>query len=148
MTTATLLTYRSGKLGDVPYTPDDVVRFPEGIPGFEHLHDFLVVTRDECAPFVFLAALQDPDVALPLLPLALAAGPDGAGVPVDVRAALHDESGITGTLACYTVVSIGPDAREMIVNLRAPVVIDLEARRGTQVIVADDTLPLRATIGG
>ena len=148
MTTAAVLTYSSGKLGEVPYTTDDVVHFPEGVPGFEHLHDFLVVTRDECAPFVFLAALEDPDVALPLLPLALAAGPDGAGVPADLGAAVHNAVGVAGTLACYTVVSIGQDAREMVVNLRAPVVIDLHARRGAQVIVADDTLPVSATIGG
>lgn len=144
MTTATLLTYRSAKLGDVPYTVDDVVRFPEGIPGFEHLHDFLVITRDECTPFVFLAALHDPEVALPLLPLALAAGPDGIG---DVRALLRQPAGMGDTLACYTVVSIGPDAREVIVNLRAPVVIDLDARRGSQVIVPDETLPVSAPIG-
>jgi len=147
MTTVTLLTYRSDKLGDVPYTSDDIVRFPEGIPGFEHLHDFLVVTRDECTPFVFLAALDDPDVALPLLPLTLAAGPEGAGVPLDVRALLRQSTGSETTLACYTVVSIGPDAREVIANLRAPVVIDLAARRGNQVIVPDETLPVSAPIG-
>ena len=144
MTTATLLTYRSAQLGDVPYTVDDVVRFPEGIPGFEHLHDYLVITRDECTPFVFLAALDDPEVALPLLPLALAAGPEGAG---DVHALLRQPAGLGDTLACYTVVSIGPDAREVIVNLRAPVVIDLDARRGSQVIVPDETLPVSAPIG-
>jgi flagellar assembly factor FliW len=148
MTTATLLTYRSEKLGDIPYTPDDIVRFPAGVPGFEHLQEFLVVTREECAPFVFLAALADPEVALPLLPLAYAAGAEGGGVPVDVRAALEDEARSGGTLACYTVVSIGPDAREVIVNLRAPVVIDLDARRGSQVIVPDETLPLSAPLKG
>ena len=148
MTTATLLTYRSEKLGDVPYSLDDVVRFPDGVPGFEHLQEFLVVTRDECSPFVFLAALADPTVALPLLPLAYAAGPDGAGLPVDTRAALLSEAGGAGTLACYTVVSIGPDAREVIVNLRAPVVIDLDARCGSQLIVPDETLPLSAPLRG
>jgi flagellar assembly factor FliW len=147
MTTATLLTYRSEKLGDVPYSLDDIVRFPDGVPGFEHLQEFLVVTREECAPFVFLAALADPQVALPLLPLAFAAGAEG-GVPVDVRAALQNEARSGGTLACYTVVSIGPDAREVIVNLRAPVVIDLDARRGSQVIVPDETVPLSATLKG
>ena len=147
MTTATLLTYRSEKLGDVPYSLDDIVRFPDGVPGFEHLQEFLVVTREECAPFVFLAALADPQVALPLLPLAYAAGAEG-GVPVDVSAALQTEARSGGTLACYTVVSIGPDAREVIVNLRAPVVIDLDARRGSQVIVPDETVPLSATLKG
>ena len=147
MTTATLLTYRSEKLGDVPYSLDDIVRFPDGVPGFEHLQEFLVVTREECAPFVFLAALADPQVALPLLPLAYAAGAEG-GVPVDVSVALQNEARSGGTLACYTVVSIGPDAREVIVNLRAPVVIDLDARRGSQVIVPDESVPLSATLKG
>jgi flagellar assembly factor FliW len=59
MGTETLI-HHSAKLGDVPYAPTDVVHFVQGLPGFERLHDFLVVTRDECAPIVFLASLDDP----------------------------------------------------------------------------------------
>jgi len=63
MTIDTALVYQSSKLGDVTYTPEDVIRFPHGIPGFEKFREFLLVTREECDPFIFLAALEHPDVS-------------------------------------------------------------------------------------
>ena len=138
----------SPTLGFVVYGDDDVVRFDQGLPGFETLRDFLIVTRDECAPFVFLASLTDPDVALPLLPLALAAGADAPGLAGEALAALGElpPAGSNPAIAAYAVVVIGPEAREIVANLRAPVVVDLERRRGAQVILADDRLPVAAPL--
>lgn len=125
-------TLRSPKLGDVPYQPDDVLRFPDGLPGFERLREFLLVTREECAPFVFLASLEEPAVALPMLPWSLlSAEPVGDGDAV----------------AAWAVVSIGHGAQHVIANLRAPIVIDLDARAGRQVILADEDLPVAAPVG-
>lgn len=136
------LVYRSPKLGDVPYSADDVIRFPQGVPGFERLREFLLVTRDECAPFVFLASLEDPAVALPLMPLPAAAL--NLRAPADTLAALGDAP--AATVGYYAVVTIGRGAKEITVNLRAPVVVNLDTRRGCQVILPDETLPLAAPL--
>ena len=136
------LTFRSPELGDVPYRATDVVRFPQGLPGFERLRDFLIVTREECAPFVFLASLEEPTVALPLLPWTVAAGAHAAALPRGGR-----ETASAGpVIACYAVVSIGAQGREVIANLRAPVLVDLDDRTGRQVILADESLPLTAPV--
>ncbi len=140
--TATSLTYRSPKLGDVPYGPDDVIRFPQGLPGFERLREFLLVTREECAPFVLLASLEDPEVTLPLMPLAAATL--GLAAPAEALRALGHAG--EDALGYYAVVSIGVDAREIIANLRAPVVVNLDTRLGCQVILPDETLPLAAPL--
>jgi flagellar assembly factor FliW len=140
--TATSLIYRSPKLGDVPYGPDDVIRFPQGLPGFERLREFLLVTREECAPFVLLASLEDPEVTLPLVPLA--ATTLGLAAPADALRALGQAG--EDALGYYAVVSIGVDAREIIANLRAPVVVNLDTRLGCQVILPDETLPLAAPL--
>src|SRR5262249_57955060 len=66
----TELVYRSPKLGDFSYATEDVIRFPQGIAGFEQLQQFVLLARDECDPFIFLAALDRPEVALPLVPVA------------------------------------------------------------------------------
>jgi flagellar assembly factor FliW len=138
------LVCQSAKLGPVPYRPTDVVRFAEGLPGFERLRDFLIVTRDECAPFVFLTAVADPDVTLPLLPLGLVAPP-----AVDAAAAAAGRALWSSgePLAAYAVVSIARDAAEVLANLRAPVLVDLDARRGAQVILADESLPVALPLG-
>jgi flagellar assembly factor FliW len=134
----------SAKLGPVAYQPEDVIRFPRGLPGFEELREFLLVSRRECAPFVFLAALEDAEVALPLLPLALLA-PGAVAAAEQAAGALGD--GLDGRRACYAVVSIGPEARTVLANLRAPVVLALDARRGAQVILGDESLPVAHQLG-
>jgi flagellar assembly factor FliW len=141
--TATLapLIFRSPKLGDVPYAPEDVIRFPQGLPGFEQLRDFLLVTREECEPFVFLASLERPEVAMPLVPLALAA----AGRPALTNAGTLGQ-GDESAVVYYAVVSIGVDAADVVVNLRAPVVVNLDTRLGCQVILPDETLPVSARL--
>jgi len=141
--TDTQMVFRSPKLGDVSYGPDDVIRFPQGLPGFESLREFLLVTREECEPFVFLASLERPDVTLPLMPLALAAV--GIELPDEVLAPLG--AGGENALGYYAVVSIGRDAASIRANLRAPVVVNLDTRLGSQVILQDESLPLDAALG-
>jgi flagellar assembly factor FliW len=143
--TATPLVHAAPELGPVPYTADDVLTFPEGVPGFEGLRAFLIVTREECAPFVFLASLERPEVALPLLPLALVTGPEAAGAALQAARAQH--RALSDAAALYAVAGIARGATQVWVNLRAPVVVDLEARRGVQVILGDETLPVALPLG-
>ncbi|MFQ5828076.1 MAG: flagellar assembly protein FliW [Candidatus Methylomirabilia bacterium] len=125
-------TLRSPKLGPVSFRTDDVIHFPEGIPGFETLNKFLLVTRTECEPFIFLTSLERPEIALPLLPPTLVqpgwAPPFAPSGP--------------GDLAWYAVVIIAPNATAIMPNLRAPILIDLRDRIGRQVLLDDDNAPL------
>lgn len=121
---------RSPKLGPVRFRAEDVIDFPEGIPGFETLTKFLLVTRTECEPFVFLTALERPEIALPLLPPSLVQ--PGWTPPV---------SG-PEDLAWYAVVIITPNATAMIPNLRAPIFVNLRDRIGRQLLLDDDNTPV------
>jgi flagellar assembly factor FliW len=143
--TATIapLVCRSPKLGDISYSREDLIRFPQGLPGFEQLRDFLLVTREECDPFVFLTSLERPEVALPLIPLALATG--SLATLADSLAPLGRPG--EGATVHYAVVSIGLQASDVIVNLRAPVVVNLDSRLGRQVILPDERLPVDARLG-
>lgn len=138
---ATTLVHESPKLGEVPYAPEDVVRFPQGLPGFERLREFLLVTREECAPFIFLASLERPEVALPMMPLL----PELIGVGADAMPAMLGRAGRNGVVY-HAVVTFGPDGRQVRANLRAPVVVNLDTRLGCQVVLPDETLPLDAEI--
>lgn len=138
----TQLIYRSPKLGDVPYSPEDVIRFPHGIPGFERLREFLLVTREECEPFVILASLEDPEMTLPLMPLPPAALKTPP--PADALAALGEAG--ENAIGFYAVVTIGMHAKQILANLRAPIVVNVDSRLGSQIILADESLPLAAPL--
>ena len=138
----TALMYRSPRLGDFSYGTEDVIRFPQGIPGFEQLQQFLLLARDEYAPFIFLAALERPEVALPLVPVPPATLDVRPSRAAQASLGQPDEAPIT----YYAVASIGPNAAEIGVNLRAPIVINRDTRLGCQIILPDETLPIAAPL--
>lgn len=123
---------RSPKLGPVSYRAEDVIDFPEGVPGFESLTRFLLVTRTECEPIVFLTALEQPDIALPLLPPSVL----HPGWTPPWQVSTPDD------LAWYAVVIIAPNATALIPNLRAPILINLRDRIGRQILLDDDNAPV------
>src|SRR5205809_932964 len=132
----------SPKLGDFSYGTEDVIRFPQGIAGFEQLREFVLLARDECDPFIFLAALEQPEVALPLVPVA----PGTLDVRPSRAAFASLGQRTQAPIAYYAVASIRPNGGEIGVNLRAPIVINLDTRLGCQVILPDETLPMAAQL--
>ena len=60
-------TLESRRFGAMTVAEEDIVRFPEGLPGFEELREFLLLSPPDLAPVQFLVALQDPEIAFPLL---------------------------------------------------------------------------------
>lgn len=125
-------TLRSPKLGPITFRPHDVIHFPEGLPGFESLTRFLLVTRTECQPFVFLTALERPEVALPLLPPVLAQ--PGWTPPIDPPWAAGPDD-----VAWYAVVIIAPKGEAIVANLAAPIVVNLRERVGRQVVLDEES---------
>jgi len=54
------------RFGDLEYQPEDLILFPEGLIGFEHLHDFVMMpNRPEKLPF-WIQSITNPDFALML----------------------------------------------------------------------------------
>jgi len=56
----------NSRFGDLEYEPEDLILFPEGLIGFEHLHDFVMMpNRTEKLPF-WIQSINNPDFALML----------------------------------------------------------------------------------
>ncbi len=128
----------TGSLGPVEYTSEDVIDFPEGLPGFDSERHFLLIIRPEVAPVYFLQSLDSPSLLFVTVPVAaidpayeLKVLPDyypilGWGESMPDPANLH-------VLAILCLPEQGPTTG----NLLGPVVIDLERRRGVQAIRDD-----------
>lgn len=132
-------TLRSPKLGPITFRPHDVIHFPEGLPGFESLTRFLLVTRTECQPFVFLTALERPEVALPLLPPVLVQPGWTPPFQPDGGAGAQD-------LAWYAVVIIAPKGEAIVANLSAPIVVNLRERVGRQLVLEEEPVAPAAAL--
>jgi flagellar assembly factor FliW len=136
---ASMPVLESARLGPVEFEPEQVIRFPAGLPGFESEKDFLLLERAELRPLFFLQSIVTPALCFLLLPAAalepgyqLALGPDDYAA---LEVGHGEEEGEVAVLAVLTV----PDEGSPTANLLAPVVIDLAARRGVQAVRGDNT---------
>ena len=123
-------------LGELEYHEQAIIRFPDGIPGFEHEREFLLIDRADLKPLVFVQSLHAVDVCLLALPILVACP--------DYRLQLAEADLETLELATGTAPRIGHEAaclavvtfRETgaTVNLLAPITINLRNRLAVQAI--------------
>jgi flagellar assembly factor FliW len=127
----------------VPVTPPPagaslaVVDFPHGLPGFPEARSFRLEPVPGTQPMLRLRAVD-----VPALTFLLVASPEGAPTATVIAAAC----GELGLPAADTVVLFvaARAADDLVVNLRAPILVDPVGRRGRQVVLSDPRLPLRA----
>ncbi|MEP7305631.1 MAG: flagellar assembly protein FliW [Acidobacteriota bacterium] len=133
------LTVRTADIARLEPRSDDVIAFPDGLPGFEECRRF-VMSSDGDHPFQCLEGLEasspafvtiDPARVLPGYRLILS--------PVDRR---HLDAREEDPLLWLAIVTVNPDETAT-VNLRAPIVINPRLMIGFQVMPHDCLYPLR-----
>jgi flagellar assembly factor FliW len=126
--------------GGIAPRPEDVVTFPDGLPGFESCRRFVLLSPDNAQPLQCLQGLEasgpvfltiDPTLALKRYRLLLS--------PADRRRldARDDDA-----LLWLAIVTFAADETAT-VNLRAPIVINPRPMIGFQVMPHQSLYPLR-----
>ena len=113
--------------------------FEDGIPGFSHLQFFQLMQEEE-SPFFLLQSTEEQKVGFWVVdPFSFF--PDYTFTLPDVsKEALHlTEETPVAVLVIVTIRS----KEQVTVNLKAPILINLNNRMAKQVILQDDTYPIR-----
>jgi flagellar assembly factor FliW len=128
------------RFGEFEADPRDILNFPDGIPGYEQCHRFVVLSAPSMAPLQCLHAVDgpaatfltvDPRLVLPKYRCVLGPGD---------LARLGAEG--SSPLLWLALVAVG-ETGEATVNLRAPVVINSSRMTGFQVVPSNSLYPLR-----
>jgi flagellar assembly factor FliW len=123
-------TVESTRFGTVTFAESDVFVFPWGLPGFDELRHFLVLSLDNQDGFFWLQSLDDPQVSLPLAD-PWACFPDyEPKLPTFARLSLDLERPEEFVTLCVAVI---PEEGPVFMNLMAPIVLNLRTRIGRQV---------------
>jgi flagellar assembly factor FliW len=114
-------------------TPGNVVAVRDGLPGFEHCRRFVIIASSDLEPLVQLQGLDGSR------PSFLALDPRQVRPDYATRLTLADrtrlEAGDTDVLLWLALVRL--EGGRLLVNLRAPVVINPRRMLGLQVVAAD-----------
>lgn len=137
MSQSSTIVIRSEAYGEFEIDEKQIYELPRAIPGFPHIHQYALIQLDD-VPYCILHAL-DEQLSFILLPAHLVL--DNFGFSID--AATVDVLGAEGpeAVAPYLIVNIIDDIPH--VNLKAPLLLEMNTRRGHQYIIDDPTLPIR-----
>lgn len=129
-----MMQVETARFGPLEIKTEDILRTREGLPGFEHLHEYILLPVQGVAFFYWLQSLEEPEIAF------LLADPFNffAGYSVDLKGEWLEKLRITTEeqVAIYTIVTIPAGSiREATCNLAGPLVFNLPGKEFMQVII-------------
>lgn len=110
--------------------PEDIIEFPEGIPAFIEAKQFVVVTQPEIAPFGWLLAVDEPDLAFVVV------RPADVLLLLELNVEQLAEVELTDVQEALVlaIIVVGHSPEETTVDLLDPVVINPEVGIDKQII--------------
>lgn len=132
------------KFGLLEIDESKILYFPEGLPGFSHLRDFILLIPENIAPFCHLQSIDDPDISFIVVdPLDLY--PNYAPeFSEEILNTLQIKEKTDTFLLC--IVVIPEDPRFMTINLAAPILVNADDRLAKQEILSRGDYSLRHRI--
>ena len=132
-------------LENLVFSPEDVITFPGGIPGFEDCTRFVIVPMPECEPFSWLVCIDGSTLLRFAIINPLIFIPDySPKLSKDQLAELKISD--LNDLVLYTIVTIGKNPVDSTVNLAGPIIINKPAKLGKQALIDDDCYGIQAPI--
>ena len=113
------------QLGIVEYTKNEIFDFSGGIFGFEELKKFLI-TKSEYKLIFWLWSVGQPDIVFPIIKLRL----------------IHENYPQIENKEAYGIVKLNMDTKKITVNLKAPLYIDENEKKGFQTIIDKVNYPV------
>ena len=125
--------------GKVEIEDEKIISFEQGLIGFPDLRRFTLIydkEKKDGRTISWLQSMDEPEIAFPVMdPLTVC--PDyNPNVEEEMLKSLGDLT--EENLFVLVTVTVPKDIEQIAVNLKAPIVINVEAKRGSQLIVEDD----------
>ena len=129
------------RFGAIEVKEEEIITMVEPILGFPYAKRYVLLDHKEGSPFKWLQSLDDGGLAFVVINPKLVK-PDYV-VPLEEEEAKKLQIENPEDAEVYVMVVIPEDPRKMTVNLRAPVIINRRKRLAKQVIIPDDSYPIK-----
>lgn len=133
--------------GEVELDDNKVIEFPNGIIGFEDFKKFAIlydIEDDRDTKISWLQSLEEPTLALPVV--------DPLAVTTEYAPMIEDEllkplgDPADEDLLFLLVMTVPSDMTKVTANMKAPVIISTEERKGVQLIVDNADYPVKYNV--
>ncbi len=114
--------------------PEDILFFRQGIFGFEQCRHWVLLADAENSSVAWLQSIQKPETALPVVsPRRFVKDYRVRMAQADIEALMLDSNE-----HAYVLAVVGRDGDTLTLNLRAPIIVNLDRRIGAQVVTTDN----------
>ena len=129
--------------GIVNIDESKIIIFEEGIFGFKNVKKFILLydQGEEGGPFVWMQAVEEPKVCLPLVNPMIWFTDYTPEVDDEVIQKIGELN--PKILDVFTVVVVPEKIENMTTNLKAPILVNRETKKGCQAIVNDEVYDVR-----
>lgn len=123
--------------GTIEYTMEDIISFESGLYGFEDEREFLYVqSEDEQLQFNWLQSIKTPDLTFIVTVPHLFVENYEFDIEDQVTETLKIED--PKQLSIMSIVNIGEEVERATINIKAPLLINVETKTGRQVILKEN----------
>ena len=117
--------------GEIEVNQDKIIKFKEGLPGFEDLQQFILLESSK-GTFYYLQSIQDGDICFTII--------NPYEVKEDYAPIISEEyfeklgGGESKEFQIYSIVCLKDPIQESTINLAGPLLIHVDNRLGVQVV--------------
>ncbi|QDU97028.1 flagellar assembly protein FliW [Lignipirellula cremea] len=124
----------TSRFGAVEIEADDILLFPSGLVGFEECRHWVILADSENEAVAWLQCITHPGVAAPVI------SPRRFLHDYQVRLTRSELSPLqlSSIDQAYVLAIVSREEHRFAVNLKAPIIVNLDGRLGRQVITSDD----------
>ena len=121
------------RFGSIEIEPDDILFFRNGLVGFEDCRHWVLLADADNSSVAWLQSMQHSDVAMPVVsPRRFVTEYQVRLDPADV-----DLLQLSEVEQAFVLAVVSRNDETLTLNLRAPLVINLDRRIGSQIITVD-----------
>lgn len=139
-----MIKVKTTRFGEIEVKDADLIELPAGLIGFPELKRYVILDHDKDSPFKWLQSLDDGAIAFVLInPLLFK--PD---YTVEVTEAEVSDLGLKTEedAVISVIITIPTNPQNMTANLKAPLVFNLQTRRGKQLVLSNSAYTTRHNI--
>ena len=133
---SSMVNLSTNRFGNLIIEKENIITFEQGLLGFEELTQFAIIAVEECLPFEWLISLEDPVVAFPILDPTLLFSDYKPSLTKEDIVLLDIKNEMDVEMFC--IVTLGETPKNVTLNLKGPILINMKNKMGKQVVLAED----------
>jgi flagellar assembly factor FliW len=133
----------TSQFGEIEFSEDSLIFFPRGTIGFESCHRFLVIDNEAYKPFKGLLSIDNDKAGFPVLNPFMLNADFGKEIP---PALLEQLLSADEEVDIFCIVNLNSEDGKPTINLRSPIIVDYRLKKGEQIILDTDNLPVAMPI--